>query len=344
MSRAPAVSVLMPVHNGEKYLGEAIESILNQTFCDYEFVIINDGSTDGTQDILSDYERREERIRVLSQQRQGLAATLNLGLEMARGEYIARMDADDISHPERLATQVTYLQKHPEVGLAGTNCYPVDSAGTVGGGPFPGRSLDGSQVVWDLYWGNPIVHPSVMYRATDVIACDGYPTGYSYYAEDLALWFKVVSVTEVAVLQRPLLHLRKHQRNVTAVDTAEHLAEVAEVAQSALEVRLGYRPSTSSVRLLRGAQHARPVAEDDIRDSVCLLRDAFEQLVSSGGLEGQQIRSIEADMYRRMLRLATLSTDRSYSLEVCRHVARHSPRRELARLAIEAVLGRLFSR
>src|SRR4030042_1971241 len=102
----------MSVYNGEKYLKEAVESILNQTFRDFEFIIINDGSTDGTGAILASYQQKDARIRIYNQENQGLIASLNRGCQLARGEYIARMDADDISLPQRLQRQLDYMEAH----------------------------------------------------------------------------------------------------------------------------------------------------------------------------------------------------------------------------------------
>jgi len=117
--KEPKVTVLMPVYNGEKYLNEAIDSILGQTFKDFKFLIINDGSTDGTADILKSY--KDSRIKVTNNEKNiGLTKSLNKGLKMAKSEYIARMDADDISLPTRLQKQVEFMDSHPKVGVCGT--------------------------------------------------------------------------------------------------------------------------------------------------------------------------------------------------------------------------------
>jgi len=118
ISTAALVSVVLPAYNCPAYLGMAIKSILDQTFENYEFIIIDDGSTDNTPEIIQTF--IDPRIRFFQQQNQGLAATLNRGIELARGKYIARMDQDDISMPERLAKQVKYLDSHPECGMIGT--------------------------------------------------------------------------------------------------------------------------------------------------------------------------------------------------------------------------------
>ena len=120
----------MSVYNGEKYLREAIESILNQTFTDFEFLIVNDGSTDSSLEIILSYP--DERIRVIRNDRNiGLTKSLNKALQQAKGEYIARQDADDISLQNRFEEQLIYLEKHPEVALLGTSAYKIDERGEI---------------------------------------------------------------------------------------------------------------------------------------------------------------------------------------------------------------------
>ena len=127
--KAPKLSVLMPAFNSEKYISEAIESILNQTFTDYEFIIINDGSTDNTAKIIQKYAKQDKRIKFVDNKKnQGFIASLNQGLDLARGEYIAKMDSDDISLPERFEKQVEYLDKNPNCGLVGCGYKAFDKA------------------------------------------------------------------------------------------------------------------------------------------------------------------------------------------------------------------------
>ena len=119
-SHTPRVSVIMPAYNVEKYVGEAIESILNQTFPDFEFIIINDGSTDNTAKIVKEYAKKDKRIKFIdNKENRGFIARLNDCLELARGEFVAKMDSDDISLPERLAKQVEYLDNNPDIGMVG---------------------------------------------------------------------------------------------------------------------------------------------------------------------------------------------------------------------------------
>lgn len=120
LSRKPKVSVIMPAYNVERYVGEAIESILNQTFTDFEFIILNDGSTDNTPAIIKEYAKKDKRIKFIDNKtNKGFIASLNECLDVAQCEYIAKMDSDDISKPTRLAKQVDFLEKHPDYGMVG---------------------------------------------------------------------------------------------------------------------------------------------------------------------------------------------------------------------------------
>ncbi|MBZ0310357.1 MAG: glycosyltransferase, partial [Anaerolineae bacterium] len=128
----PEISVVMSVYNGEAYLKQAVESILNQTFPDFEFIILNDCSIDRTANILQDYAERDSRIKILhNEQNLGLTASLNRGLRAAQGAYIARQDADDISLPTRFAEQVHFLNQNPDVVLVSGNIEQINAAGQV---------------------------------------------------------------------------------------------------------------------------------------------------------------------------------------------------------------------
>lgn len=120
MSHKPLVSVVMPTFNAEKYLGEAIESLLRQTFTNFELIIVNDGSTDNSAQVAAWYQARDSRVRLLHQSNSGTAASMNRGCRLARGKYIARMDSDDVCHPLRLERQVDFLEKNPDISICGT--------------------------------------------------------------------------------------------------------------------------------------------------------------------------------------------------------------------------------
>jgi len=126
---AARVSVVMPVYNGEKWLAYAIDSILHQSLADFELIAVDDGSTDGSRKLLDDAARRDSRIRTADQPHLGVAAALNRGIALARSQVIARMDADDLSHPDRLQKQLAFLDKHPRVAALGSWARVIDERG-----------------------------------------------------------------------------------------------------------------------------------------------------------------------------------------------------------------------
>lgn len=206
---APRVSVLMTAYNAEKYITQAIESILNQTYTDYEFIIINDGSTDDTPNIIQQYADQDSRIIFVdNKQNQGLIAVLNQGLDMARGEFIARMDADDISLPERFDRQVAYLDANPDVGVLGTLIYGF------GRYEAPGVQIP-VVTVFDLLKQNYIAHPSVMMRKA---LLDKYSLRYNpdyKHCEDMELWSRMIFLTKIHNLMQVLLRYRITGNNVS---------------------------------------------------------------------------------------------------------------------------------
>ena len=208
MTDTPLVSVLMPVYNGEPYLREAVESILNQTFADFEFIIIDDGSTDSTWQILTTYAAQDPRIVLIrSEENVGLTKSLNKGLALARGKYIARQDADDVSLPQRLEKQMLYVVQHPQVVLLGTWCQSINEVGNQSGCFHPPTT---HQAILDYFAAqNPFAHSSVLFRRAPVQEIGGYPVDY-LYAQDLSLWFQLSCQYPVANLSEELAQIRIH--------------------------------------------------------------------------------------------------------------------------------------
>jgi glycosyltransferase involved in cell wall biosynthesis len=200
----PKVTVLMAVYNGERFLREAIESILGQTFQDFEFLIINDGSTDDTREIVLSYD--DKRIRLVDNEHNlGLPRSLNKGLKIAEGKFIARQDADDISEPKRLSRQVAFLEAHPEVALLGTWYKEIDAQGDIIGS----RELpcNYTEIRWSLLFFCPFVHSSVMLRRSVVLGQIGI-YNESSDAEDYELWSRIARCFPVANLGEYLVRFR----------------------------------------------------------------------------------------------------------------------------------------
>jgi glycosyltransferase involved in cell wall biosynthesis len=205
----PLVSVLMPVYNAERYVAEAIESILSQTFRDFEFLIVDDGSTDGSRAILEPFAVRDSRIQLVSRPNTGIVAALNEMIGRSRGELLARMDADDISLPHRFESQIGYLNDHPECVMVGSRVQVIDPDGM----PLTVMSdaLTHEQLVEGLLAnrGQLIHHPAVMYRKSVVVDIGGYRDIFDE-AEDLDLFLRLAEVGKVVNIEEPLLKYREH--------------------------------------------------------------------------------------------------------------------------------------
>jgi len=206
---------MMSCYNASQYLSEAIESILQQTYSDYEFLLINDGSTDGTLDILRTYASEDKRIVVVDKKNTGLADSLNVGLKAARGKWIARLDADDIALPERLAQQMAFVHWDPSVILLGTACVLIDqSGGAIGRYRYPAGHH--SLVTQMEKHGSPFPHSSVLFHKETVIRIGGYNGRFVPFCEDVDLWLRLSRIGVIACLPQVLVKIRKHGSNITS--------------------------------------------------------------------------------------------------------------------------------
>lgn len=208
----PIVSVLMSVYNDEKYVSMAIESILNQSFKDFEFIIINDGSTDKTMKILKEYEGKDSRIVLIDQENKGLTKSLNIGIKKAKGKYIARMDSDDISHPLRLQNQLEFLENNQEYGFVGTNVEKIDANGNHI--EYNTTKHTNEEIQKTLCTRNCFAHGSVMINKELVGKILQYDEEFKY-AQDYRLWAKIAKEFKVVNLQEPLYKLRLHENSIS---------------------------------------------------------------------------------------------------------------------------------
>ena len=205
------ITILMSVYNGEKYLREAMESILNQSFKDFEFLIINDGSTDKSEAIIKSY--KDPRIRLVNNEKnEGLIFSLNKGLELARGNYIARMDYDDISSPERLKRQYNYLEKNPDIALIGSLSELIDKNGNKIGQRIK-LPLDYYSIKFYLFANNPLMHSSVFFRKKIIKEVGGYDEKYKH-AEDYELYSRIVKKYRIINLPEILIKFRIHEESI----------------------------------------------------------------------------------------------------------------------------------
>ena len=222
--KSPRVSVVMPVYNGEKYLREAIESILNQTFTDFEFIIIDDGSTDSTGEILSSYD--DKRIQLVKiPDNLGISRSLNVGIELSKGEYLARMDADDISLSNRFARQVAFLEQHEDIGVLGSAYQRMNAAGEAAP-QVSQRNTEWQLVHWFLHFDSPIAHPTAMIRTDLLKRVNGYNPELRY-AQDYDLWCRLSAITHLANLSESFLFYRHGYAGQISTSWSEQQTEIA---------------------------------------------------------------------------------------------------------------------
>ena len=219
MNQNPAISVILPVYNAETYVREAVESILAQSFADFELIIINDGSTDGSGAILRKLAARDARIVLIERPNDGYVSALNKGIEMARADLVARMDADDVAMPERFALQHARMVQEPELAVLSSFIRVIDKAGnTIRLGEYP---LTPKATARHLVRGDgacPVAHPAVMMRRNAVLKAGGYRKAFCP-AEDYDLWLRMSELGyAIANLPQPLLNYRWHDANVSVIE------------------------------------------------------------------------------------------------------------------------------
>jgi len=276
MNSPPTVSVVMSVYNAEAFLPQAIESILGQTLREFEFLVIDDGSTDKTSEILAEYVNRDGRMRVLRHENKGRAASLNIGIQLSKSPYVARMDADDISLPHRLKEQFEFMERHPAVGLLSGSYERINAEGQL---------LDtvrllprDEEIRIAMFVNNPMCHPAAMIRREVAIACGGYRK-VLLDADDYDLWLRMSERSQLANLEQPILQYRVHSKQASIVNSRHQMLCVL-AARTAAAFRKQGRPDPLSEveeitpELLRKLG----VAKAEIQDCLQLrhtFRDAF---------------------------------------------------------------------
>lgn len=233
----------MPVYNGEKYIGRAIDSILCQTFSDFEFLIINDGSTDQSTNIINSY--NDSRIRLIHNEKNiKLISTLNKGLDIARGQYIARMDCDDISLPDRLMRQYDLMKNNPDVGVVGSWMQIIDENEI--SIRLVRYTAPPEQIPSILLFDNYFSHPSAFIRRSS-LPCEGYRLSFDH-AEDYDLWVRVAKNSKLCNLQQTLVKYREHSSNTSRTNSKTVENTVHKIMSYQLE-NIGIYPTEKELEL-----------------------------------------------------------------------------------------------
>ena len=284
LSSAPLISVLLPVFNGERYVARAVQSILDQTDRDFELIVIDDGSTDGSLDILRHSAGQDARIRLVSRENRGLVSTLNEMLAMARGPLLARMDADDIAFPHRFARERAALEADPSLVAVGCSVYFIDPSD---------RRLMTCELPTDhqaiVDWvmaierGNSMSHPAMMMRADAVAKIGGYREAL-WPAEDADLVLRLAEVGRLANLAEPLLSYRLHPNSIGQIYSARQRDALYRCVAEAAE-RRGLTAPDESLRVV--------VAEVGVTDAERSARWAW-WAIGSGNIGSARSLALEA--------------------------------------------------
>lgn len=286
---APAITVLMPVYNGEKYLREAIDSILNQTFKDFEFLIINDGSTDSTEQIILSY--TDPRIRyVKNEANLKLIATLNKGFDLARGKYVVRTDADDTNHPDRLKLQYEFMEAHPEVGLLGTGFETF------------GENQPVKQVVYSsshniicfrhLYQIH-LSHGTSIFRMSVVKQHQLYFDPAYAHAEDYELWTRFSAVSKLANIPQVLYRVRHHEHEVSKLHSDVQQSNTLRIGQNQFK-KMGAALSPAEAELFIKLAHYE---YEGTEAYIKAARSLLEKLTTANDKSGL----IDKDFFRQQM-------------------------------------------
>jgi glycosyltransferase involved in cell wall biosynthesis len=273
MTPNPAVSVVMAVHNGLPYLEDAVRSIMGQTLRAVEIILIDDASTDGTADLLTRLAEEDSRLRVITNRKNlQLAASLNRGIKAARAPLIARMDADDISSPERLGVQKTYMDAHPEVVLVGASIRLIDSQGRSIRKSVRGR--DPCATRWLALFDMPLVHPTFMFRSKTQNPQWPRYCARAGYAEDYDFVVRAMQEGDVAALTDILLDYRFHSGSIS-------LRKQAEQRQHARKIALRYQADTLSPELFEALSHFRAAYYDGRQAQPAGVFSGMQQLLAT---------------------------------------------------------------
>lgn len=255
--KAPAVSVLMTVYNGGKALSPSLESISNQTFADWEMVVVDDASTDGTRDVVEGWSRRDPRIRLVSNGgNKGQTPCLNQGLRECRGTWVARQDADDLSAPGRLAAQIEHVVRNPEVILLGTAGILIDESGHKAG--LLDVPCTAAGIAWASLFLNPFLHTSVLFRREAALeAFGGYDESFRI-AQDYDLWVRMLNAAPTANIPARLVSYRRSDASLSRSGRDLAMQEADRVSLRQFARLLGRSPAEEEASLCRAFRSGLP--------------------------------------------------------------------------------------
>jgi hypothetical protein len=299
----PLVSVLLPVYNGKPYLDAALQSILSQTYQRFEVIAIDDGSTDGSYEIIQTF--ADSRIHLFRQSNQGLPAALNRAIELSKGEYLARQDQDDLALPQRFERQVAFLDAHPSHAMVGT--WAEIWVGNDDSGRRHQHPTEDHILRWELLFNNPFVHSSVMLRKSAVQQVGGYCTDTNRQPpEDYELWSRLIRTFEVANIPECLQIYREVQRSMSRTGENPFLTRLIRISAENLAWASGKAEPDDSffaIAALANGAAERVGPQFRVRLATRALKGAAHRLAGTSHSQQSQLRT-RADERLRAVRHA----------------------------------------
>ena len=317
MQRPPRVTVLTTVLNGARFLEETIESVIGQTFPDFEYVIVDDGSTDGTPAILAKWAARDPRVVVIrNETNRGIPASANRGLAAARGDDVERLDGDDVSEPDRLRIQVELLDARPDVAMVSMNYYIMRHDGLIL--RKTNHHAPPEVIEYLLHFGNAVGgHSQVMYRRSAVEQVGGYDERCTF-ALDYDLWTRIVRVGRIVILPAAGMRYRIHEQSVTARSAARQRSIAAGITRRMLGEYLGREVSDHELDALTSLWSRVPPSVD-WRTADAILREGYRIFRTREGRDPALSRRVRQENARRFVSMGIALTWRGKLAAASRH-------------------------
>lgn len=323
----PRVSAITTVYNGEAFLGAAIESILQQTLADFEYILVDDASTDRSSAILRDYAAKDARLKIVTNPHNlNPSGALNRALACARAAYVANLDQDDLAWPERLERQVGFLDAHPEVGVLGAQVQMVDASGrNLGPLIYPTTP---ELARWQVFFRSPVLHSAAMMRRSLVEQAGGYSV-MRWFANDYILFARLLAVTQITNLADTLVSYRRHGSQTASRWDRLQRGQVWLLIHALLNERLGLRVGLDDI-----AQLYRAVRGEQMPDAAALARAAkllsaiHARYAAVEGLDATARAAVDQDCAWRWLAMAWTHrhTQRAASRAILQRARQLDPR------------------
>lgn len=297
--KAPLVTVLMPVYNAEAYLHLAIRSILDQSLKDFRFLIINDGSSDRSGEIIQSFADKDDRITYVNRENKGLSFSLNEGVALSTTPYIARMDADDVSLPLRLEKQLAFMEQDPKLDVLGTQAITIDENGReIDKGLLP---LSDGQIKWSMFFKTSLAHPSVMIRMSvfDRVGLYKVDTRKEKIPEDYELWTRGIDELKFANLEEYLLRYRQVSTSLSHDGNAYFKEATLKISQAYMQKIAGKKLSTDQVaRLIREVPGEESTL--DIEERLSYLIKLYRGFTQQYTMKAQDVNWVKNNFIQRL--------------------------------------------